>query len=43
MDRWAGSEKETNGVFKLSPHKQGVTGNFLRNQSTQADWDSRAS
>lgn len=43
MDRWAESEKETNGVFKLSPHRQGVTGNFLRDQCTQGGWDSRAS
>lgn len=43
VDRWAESEKETNGVFKLSPHRQEVTGNFLRDQGTQGGWDSRAS
>lgn len=33
VDTWAESEKETTGVFK--PHRQGVTGNLLRDQGVQ--------
>lgn len=25
VERWAESEKETNGIFKLSPHRQSDT------------------
>lgn len=38
VDRWAESEKETNRVFTFSPHRQGVTGNFLRDEGSQGCW-----
>lgn len=41
VDMWAESEKETTVVLK--PHKQGVTGNLLRDPGVQGGWDSRAS
>lgn len=43
MDKKSNENKEMNGAFKLPFHRQGMTGNFWRDQNMHRGWAFRAS